>query len=158
MHGEISFCHSSFLISIHCVCVCACACVLFLQVQTAYRCACVLRDTINPYLLRRLKADVKIQLPSKNEQVRWQEKREGGGGSEGGSNVQQSVYTRTSGMLHTIMIFNMSQVLFCKLTDYQQELYEDYVTGPDVASMLAGRKKVSNSISNTFLSLCFFFS
>ena len=39
------------------------------QVQTAYRCACILRDTINPYLLRRLKADVKIQLPSKNEQV-----------------------------------------------------------------------------------------
>ena len=34
-----------------------------------YRCACVLRDTINPYLLRRLKADVKIQLPDKNEQV-----------------------------------------------------------------------------------------
>ena len=37
--------------------------------QTAYRCACVLRDTISPYLLRRLKADVKLQLPSKNEQV-----------------------------------------------------------------------------------------
>ena len=39
------------------------------QVETAYRCACVLRDTINPYLLRRLKADVKLQLPNKNEQV-----------------------------------------------------------------------------------------
>ena len=39
------------------------------QVQTAYKCACVLRDTINPYLLRRMKADVKIDLPSKNEQV-----------------------------------------------------------------------------------------
>ena len=35
------------------------------------------------------------------------------------------------------------QVLFCKLTDYQQELYEEYVTGPDVAAMLSGRKKVS---------------
>lgn len=42
---------------------------IYIQVQTAYRCACILRDTINPYLLRRLKADVKIQLPSKNEQV-----------------------------------------------------------------------------------------
>ena len=40
-----------------------------IQVQTAYRCACVLRDTISPYLLRRLKADVKLQLPAKNEQV-----------------------------------------------------------------------------------------
>jgi DNA excision repair protein ERCC-6 len=41
------------------------------QVQTAYRCACVLRDTISPYLLRRMKADVQmsLQLPSKNEQV-----------------------------------------------------------------------------------------
>ena len=45
-----------------------------LQVQTAYKCACVLRDTINPYLLRRMKADVNscLQLPSKNEQVRLQ--------------------------------------------------------------------------------------
>ncbi|XP_071941445.1 DNA excision repair protein ERCC-6-like [Antedon mediterranea] len=41
------------------------------QVQTAYKCACVLRDTINPYLLRRMKNDVKksMQLPPKNEQV-----------------------------------------------------------------------------------------
>lgn len=41
------------------------------QVATAYKCATVLRDTINPYLLRRMKADVKdhIQLPDKNEQV-----------------------------------------------------------------------------------------
>ena len=43
--------------------------LLQVQVETAYRCACVLRDTINPYLLRRLKADVKLQLPNKNEQV-----------------------------------------------------------------------------------------
>eukprot|EP00057_Strongylocentrotus_purpuratus_P013476 XP_011667950.1 PREDICTED: DNA excision repair protein ERCC-6 [Strongylocentrotus purpuratus] len=41
------------------------------QVQTAYKCACILRDSVSPYLLRRLKADVKqaLQLPSKNEQV-----------------------------------------------------------------------------------------
>jgi DNA excision repair protein ERCC-6 len=41
------------------------------QVQTAYKCACVLRDTIAPYLLRRVKNDVKmsINLPTKNEQV-----------------------------------------------------------------------------------------
>ena len=42
-----------------------------LQVQTAYKCASILRDTISPYLLRRMKKDVNksIQLPSKNEQV-----------------------------------------------------------------------------------------
>ncbi len=40
-----------------------------MQVQTAYRCACVLRDLISPYLLRRVKADVAKDLPKKNEQV-----------------------------------------------------------------------------------------
>jgi SNF2 family DNA or RNA helicase len=46
--------------------------IVLLQVATAYRCATVLRDTIAPYLLRRMKADVKshIHLPPKNEQVR----------------------------------------------------------------------------------------
>ena len=48
--------------------------------ETAYKCACVLRDTINPYLLRRMKADVKnnLNLPSKNEQVKAWGGREGG--------------------------------------------------------------------------------
>lgn len=42
------------------------------QVAIAYKCATVLRDTINPYLLRRMKCDVKdhIKLPPKNDQVR----------------------------------------------------------------------------------------
>ena len=41
------------------------------QVATAFRCATILRDTISPYLLRRMKEDVKkhINLPEKNEQV-----------------------------------------------------------------------------------------
>ncbi|MBM6387292.1 MAG: DEAD/DEAH box helicase [Paenibacillus sp.] len=39
------------------------------QVQTAYKCACMLRDLINPYLLRRMKVDVASDLPKKNEQV-----------------------------------------------------------------------------------------
>eukprot|EP00054_Salpingoeca_dolichothecata_P025480 m.178669 g.178669 ORF g.178669 m.178669 type:complete len:1122 (-) comp25371_c0_seq1:29-3394(-) len=42
-----------------------------IQVQTAYKCACLLRDIINPYLLRRAKKDVdaQVNLPTKNEQV-----------------------------------------------------------------------------------------
>ncbi|XP_045614522.2 DNA excision repair protein ERCC-6 isoform X2 [Procambarus clarkii] len=42
-----------------------------LEVQTAFKCASVLRDTINPYLLRRMKNDVRnhLNLPDKNEQV-----------------------------------------------------------------------------------------
>lgn len=41
------------------------------QVATAFKCATILRDIINPYLLRRMKADVKthLNLPEKNEQV-----------------------------------------------------------------------------------------
>ncbi|KAK9365350.1 SNF2 family N-terminal domain-containing protein [Lipomyces kononenkoae] len=39
------------------------------QVQTAYKCACVLRDLISPYLLRRMKIDVAADLPKKTEQV-----------------------------------------------------------------------------------------
>uniref|UniRef100_A0A1B6DRP9 DNA excision repair protein ERCC-6 n=2 Tax=Clastoptera arizonana TaxID=38151 RepID=A0A1B6DRP9_9HEMI len=41
------------------------------QVTTAFKCATVLKDSIAPYLLRRMKADVQshISLPDKNEQV-----------------------------------------------------------------------------------------
>lgn len=49
-------------------------CFFFLfksKVAVGYRCATILRDTIKPYLLRRMKSDVKtsINLPPKNEQV-----------------------------------------------------------------------------------------
>ncbi|KAL7542684.1 hypothetical protein ACHAXR_011990 [Thalassiosira sp. AJA248-18] len=42
-----------------------------MQVQLAYRCALVLRDLINPYMLRRQKKDVKEvnRMPGKTEQV-----------------------------------------------------------------------------------------
>ncbi|GMS95500.1 hypothetical protein PENTCL1PPCAC_17675 [Pristionchus entomophagus] len=42
-----------------------------IQSETAYKCALVLRDAINPFILRRLKKDVKmsLDLPNKNEQV-----------------------------------------------------------------------------------------
>lgn len=42
-----------------------------IQVQIAYKCSCVLRDTIKPFLLRRTKAEVnnKLKLPDRSEQV-----------------------------------------------------------------------------------------
>ena len=42
-----------------------------MQVQLAYRCALILRDLVNPYLLRRLKKDIKEvdRMPNKTEQV-----------------------------------------------------------------------------------------
>lgn len=39
------------------------------QVQLAYKCACTLRDIIQPFLLRRVKADVAQQLPPKEEHI-----------------------------------------------------------------------------------------
>lgn len=39
------------------------------QVQAGYKCAVVLREMINPYLLRRVKADVARDLPQKKEMV-----------------------------------------------------------------------------------------
>lgn len=80
-----------------------------IQVQIAYRCATVLRDTIKPYLLRRLKEDVKLtlNLPSKNEQV-----------------------------------------LFCKLTDYQKKIYQDYLKSKDVAEIVKGSTKMFVGLVN----------
>jgi len=71
-----------------------------LQVQTAYRCACVLRDTIAPYLLRRMKSDVKVslQLPDKNEQV-----------------------------------------LFCRLSQHQRDVYREYLDSKECKLILDGR-------------------
>lgn len=65
------------------------------QVHTAYKCACVLRETIGPYLLRRLKCDVKINLPSKNEQV-----------------------------------------LFCRLTPYQENFYKQFLRSNEVTKIM----------------------
>ncbi|KAM4034179.1 LOW QUALITY PROTEIN: DNA excision repair protein ERCC-6 [Anomaloglossus baeobatrachus] len=73
------------------------------QVKTAYRCACVLRDTINPYLLRRMKADVKmsLSLPDKNEQV-----------------------------------------LFCRMTDEQRQVYQNFIDSKEVYGILNGDMQV----------------
>uniref|UniRef100_A0A8C6XV52 DNA excision repair protein ERCC-6 n=2 Tax=Naja naja TaxID=35670 RepID=A0A8C6XV52_NAJNA len=67
------------------------------QVKTAYKCACILRDTINPYLLRRMKADVQrsLSLPDKNEQV-----------------------------------------LFCRLTAEQLQLYKKFIDSKEVYQIL----------------------
>ncbi|KAG1950416.1 DNA excision repair protein ERCC-6 [Pimephales promelas] len=77
------------------------------QVQTAYKCACVLRDTINPYLLRRMKADVKanLSLPDKNEQV-----------------------------------------LFCRLTEDQRQVYQTFLDSKEVYQILNGDMHVFSGL------------
>ncbi|XP_039337160.1 DNA excision repair protein ERCC-6 isoform X2 [Mauremys reevesii] len=77
------------------------------QVKTAYKCACVLRDTINPYLLRRMKADVQmsLSLPDKNEQV-----------------------------------------LFCRLTDEQRQVYQNFIDSKEVYQILSGNMQVFSGL------------
>ncbi|KFQ91270.1 DNA excision repair protein ERCC-6 [Nipponia nippon] len=77
------------------------------QVKTAYKCACVLRDTINPYLLRRMKADVKmsLSLPDKNEQV-----------------------------------------LFCRLTDEQRQVYQNFINSKEVYEILNGDMQIFSGL------------
>ncbi|CAN9499846.1 unnamed protein product [Ophioblennius macclurei] len=77
------------------------------QVQTAFKCACVLRDTINPYLLRRMKADVKANLclPDKNEQV-----------------------------------------LFCRLTEDQRQVYQGFLDSKEVYQILNGDMQVFSGL------------
>ncbi|XP_056148387.1 DNA excision repair protein ERCC-6 isoform X2 [Lampris incognitus] len=77
------------------------------QVQTAYKCACVLRDAINPYLLRRMKADVKanLSLPDKNEQV-----------------------------------------LFCRLTEEQHQVYQSFLDSKEVYQILNGDMHVFSGL------------
>ncbi|NXL49342.1 ERCC6 protein, partial [Podilymbus podiceps] len=77
------------------------------QVKTAYKCACVLRDTINPYLLRRMKTDVKmsLSLPDKNEQV-----------------------------------------LFCRLTDEQRQVYQNFINSKEVYQILNGDMQIFSGL------------
>ncbi|CAL1529397.1 unnamed protein product [Lymnaea stagnalis] len=78
-----------------------------IQVETAYRCACILRDTINPYLIRRMKADVKksLDLPNKSEQV-----------------------------------------LFCRLTDEQRDVYQEYLDSRECNAILQGKFQVFSGL------------
>ncbi|XP_054839960.1 DNA excision repair protein ERCC-6 [Eublepharis macularius] len=77
------------------------------QVKTAYKCACVLRDTINPYLLRRMKSDVKmtLSLPDKNEQV-----------------------------------------LFCRLTEEQHQVYKNFIDSKEVYQILNGDMQIFSGL------------
>ncbi|XP_036912578.1 DNA excision repair protein ERCC-6 isoform X2 [Sturnira hondurensis] len=77
------------------------------KVKTAYKCACVLRDTINPYLLRRMKSDVKmsLSLPDKNEQV-----------------------------------------LFCRLTDEQHKVYQNFIDSKEVYRILNGETQIFSGL------------
>ena len=72
-----------------------------LQVQTAGKCAEILKDTISEYLLQRFKADVASDLPKKSEQV-----------------------------------------LFCKLTKFQRDAYETFLSSDELKAIMNGKRQI----------------
>ncbi|GFT87465.1 DNA excision repair protein ERCC-6 [Nephila pilipes] len=74
-----------------------------IQVQISYKCSTMLRETINPYVLLRTKADVKmnLNLPCKSEQV-----------------------------------------LFCKLTNDQEQLYKAYISSKEINNIFNGNLQI----------------
>ena len=56
-------------------------------------------------------------------------------------------------VLYYTVLYCTVQVLFCRLTEYQRGLYEEYVNGPEVQAMLSGRRWVRHpliTINNQF--------
>ena len=82
------------------------------QVATAVKCATVLKDTISPYLLRRMKADVKqhIALPDKNEQVLFCRLTE----------EQRALYRAYLDGPQTKLILSGQMKVFCGLTELRK--------------------------------------
>jgi DNA excision repair protein ERCC-6 len=74
-----------------------------MQVQLAYRCALMLRDLVEPFLLRRLKRDVKEmqKMPGKTEQV-----------------------------------------LFCRLSQQQRDMYEAYLQSDEIKQVFKGSNQL----------------
>lgn len=97
------------------------------QVATAYKCATVLKETIDPYLLRRMKADVKdhLSLPSKNEQVR-----------------KNSNNSKVFFPFLTFHLLCVEQVLFCRLTTIQREMYQNYLDSGEIKNIVDGRLQI----------------
>jgi DNA excision repair protein ERCC-6 len=79
-----------------------------MQVQLAYRCALILKGLINPYLLRRLKKDIKEvqRMPGKKEQV-----------------------------------------LFCRLSEQQREMYEAFLRSDLVKQVFRGSAQLLGAIT-----------
>ena len=79
------------------------------QIQVAYKMATILRDSIKPYLLRRMKDEVKssLTLPPKNEQV-----------------------------------------LFCRLTDEQRDIYRNYLASATVKEIMRGSTQIFVGLIN----------
>lgn len=99
-----------------------------MQVQLAYRCALLLKDLINPYLLRRLKKDIKEvqRMPGKKEQVLFCRL----------SDQQRSMYEAFLRSDYVKKVFGGSAQLLGAITVMRKICnHPDLVSNPDDASM-----------------------
>lgn len=99
-----------------------------MQVQLAYRCAVILKDLINPYLLRRLKKDIKEvqRMPGKKEQVLFCRL----------SDQQRAMYEAFLRSDHVKKVFGGSAQLLGAITVMRKICnHPDLVSNPDDASM-----------------------
>ena len=99
-----------------------------MQVQLAYRCALVLKDLINPYLLRRLKKDIKEvqRMPGKKEQVLFCRL----------SDQQRSMYEAFLRSDYVKSVFRGSAQLLGAITVMRKICnHPDLVSNPDDSSM-----------------------
>jgi DNA excision repair protein ERCC-6 len=99
-----------------------------MQVQLAYRCALLLKDLINPYLLRRLKKDIKEvqRMPGKKEQVLFCRL----------SDQQRSMYEAFLRSDYVKKVFGGSAQLLGAITVMRKICnHPDLVSNPDDSSM-----------------------
>lgn len=99
-----------------------------MQVQLSYRCALLLKDLINPYLLRRLKKDIKEvqRMPGKKEQVLFCRL----------SDQQRSMYEAFLRSDYVKKVFKGSAQLLGAITVMRKICnHPDLVSNPDNASV-----------------------
>ena len=53
-----------------------------------------------------------------------------------------------------VLIYTPTQVLFCQLTDYQKEIYQDFLKSKEVEEMLAGQRQVMMMIVCVCVCVC----
>ncbi|VDP75075.1 unnamed protein product [Echinostoma caproni] len=81
-----------------------------------------IQDILMPFLIRRLKAEVRLQLPNKSEQA---------------SVSCFDVLQYQDSLIH---------VLFCRLTDYQRQLYQEFTDSQVCKDLLNGKGNVFTAL------------
>ena len=133
-----------------------------MQVQLAYRCSLVLRDLINPYLLRRQKKDIKEvnRMPGKTEQVLFcrlssKQRRmyeeflksdEVMGVMRGSANLLGAVTTLRKICNHTSLVANANGSIHSSLHDDSSSSSDEFYEEDDAIADQSGKLQVLSKI------------